>query len=86
MLTRRDALKLAAGLAAAAAVPSTLTPAQAAALLDAPLDPGQSPPRRGVYGTDVYDDPDIGGPELCSACLGNGTVATPAPRLAIEAA
>jgi len=189
MLTRRDALKLGAGLAAAAAVPSTLTPAQAAALLDAPLDPGQSPPRRGMDTTDVYDpisfaegidgldmealtehqapedmalykqmrakmlrefpellhvpadhpwvtldetalalwcaswmagvragaayenlrqalvgprhvcrgcwgvgsigprepnhDPDLGGPEVCPDCAGNGTVATPAPRLTI---
>ncbi len=58
MLTRRDALKLAAGLAAAAAVPSTLTPAQAAALLDAPLDPPLPAVGRafsGLNDTEMYD-------------------------------
>jgi len=55
MLTRRDALKLAAGLAAAASVSSALTPTQAAAMLDAPLDPGVTHGRSHHTRTDVFD-------------------------------
>ena len=54
-MSRRDALKFAAALTAGGAAPLAVTPARAAALLDAPLDPGPFPPRSGPWGADAYD-------------------------------
>ncbi len=58
MLTRRDTLKLAAAAAAARSLAPTITPAEAARLLDAPLDPGHLPVRQRPGSPeylDIYD-------------------------------
>jgi len=56
MLTRRHVLQLAAALTAAKAVPTALSPAQAAAALDVSIDAGLADvPRPHVWDADVYD-------------------------------
>ncbi|MDP9356562.1 MAG: hypothetical protein M3R02_14995 [Chloroflexota bacterium] len=58
MLTRRDTLKLAAAAAAARSFAPTVMPAEAARLLDAPLDAGWLPVHQvpgGMGVPDVYD-------------------------------
>ncbi|MDP9357780.1 MAG: twin-arginine translocation signal domain-containing protein [Chloroflexota bacterium] len=55
MLTRRDALKFAALAAATSAPLVTITPAEAARLLDEPMGPGPAPVSRSPWDIDVYD-------------------------------
>ncbi len=55
MLTRRDALKLAALAAATSAPLATVTSAEAARLLDAPMGAGPAPTSRRLGGIDAED-------------------------------
>ncbi len=56
MLTRRTVLQLAAGAAAARAPIATITPAEAARLLDEPMGTGPAPVSRSLWNIDP-DDP-----------------------------